>query len=152
MTGAPDLASPRPGSPRGFRGPPSTAPGRRAAALAVLFLLFMAVFFAAAAAGQTGGDTLFSNLYLGIPFVLAACAAFGAAVSASWAVVRRTSARGSWSSLWPSPSCSSSSSSATSPAPTDAGRSFREPGRGAVKPAGLRPGRSRQILRRFAIL
>ena len=57
---------------------PKTKPGRWSIWLILGFILFYAVFFVFVAAGQRGGDTFFSNLYLTVPVVIAALSGISA--------------------------------------------------------------------------
>ena len=54
---------------------PKTKLGKFSVGLIVAFLLFLSIFYLMIASGQRGGETFFSNLYLTIPFLLAAISA-----------------------------------------------------------------------------
>jgi hypothetical protein len=55
----------------------------------VAFVALFALLNVLVAAGQTGGDTIFSNLFLSIPALGAGAAALTAGAFAAFAVVRR---------------------------------------------------------------
>ncbi len=57
---------------------PKTRPGRWSIWLILGFILFFTVFFLFVAAGQRGGATFFSNLYLTVPVVIAAVSGISA--------------------------------------------------------------------------
>ena len=53
---------------------PKSILGKLSVKLVILFFFMLAVFYLMCASGQRGGDTFFSNLYLTIPFLIAAIA------------------------------------------------------------------------------
>jgi predicted Abi (CAAX) family protease len=57
---------------------PPTALGKWAVGLICGFIILMALLYGLIAAGQRGGETFFSNLYLAIPGLLAAVSAAAA--------------------------------------------------------------------------
>ena len=65
-----------------FFGKPITSPGWWSVWLTLGFLLLMIVFYILVWSGQRGGETFFSNLWLSIPFVLAAISAFAGGIFA----------------------------------------------------------------------
>ena len=76
------------GPGRGFLRPPRTRLGGWGLALGFAFFILMVVFFALVAAGQRGGDTFFSNLWLTVPILLAGAAGIAGGVAAAIAIVR----------------------------------------------------------------
>ncbi len=68
---------------------PATPPGRWSLWLVLVFWVFIGLSFALVAAGQEGGDTLFSNLWLTVPMLIAGTAGVAAGAAAGVAIFRR---------------------------------------------------------------
>ncbi len=68
---------------------PHTASGRWSVASFVVLLLGATVLFAAATSGQTGGEAIFDNLWLGIPGILGLVGATISMITGLIAVIRR---------------------------------------------------------------
>ncbi len=70
------------------RTPPRSTHSRYAVRLLAASLGALGVFSALVAAGQRGGDTFFSNLWLTVPFLAAALAGLGGGTAATLAIVK----------------------------------------------------------------
>jgi hypothetical protein len=79
------------GSPRAQRRRmmPDTLPGRWSVVAFGVFILGAMALFLAAASGQTGGDTILDNLWLGIPGIIAIAAATTSMITGLIAVLAR---------------------------------------------------------------
>jgi len=79
------------GSPRAQqrRMMPDTLPGRWSVVAFGVFILGAMALFLAAASGQTGGDTILDNLWLGIPGIIAIAAATTSMITGLIAVLAR---------------------------------------------------------------
>jgi hypothetical protein len=77
-----------PGQPlwRRLLGWPSTSPGWWSIWLSIGFFLCLGLFFTLVASGQRGGDTFFSNPWLSLSMLAAACSAISAGVIAAAAI------------------------------------------------------------------
>jgi len=67
---------------------PKTTPGKWSIGLIVGFFLSLAILMIMAASGQRGGDTITSNLWLGIPGLLAGVCAISSLVIGAIAILR----------------------------------------------------------------
>lgn len=67
---------------------PTTPLGRWSVALFGLFALAFVTLIGVAASGQEGGDTLFDNLWLGIPGVVAGASALASLVLGAIAMIK----------------------------------------------------------------
>ena len=67
---------------------PKTTMGKWSTGLIITFFLFVAVCLILVASGQGGGDTLFSNLTLGIPGLLAGVSAVSAFLTGIIGIIR----------------------------------------------------------------
>ena len=74
---------------RRFLGLPTTTAGWWSIGLAVGFFVCYGLFSAAVAAGQRGGATFGSNLWLAVPILAAGASAIGGGVAASVAITRQ---------------------------------------------------------------
>ena|SRR3972149_308976 len=67
---------------------PKTTLGKWSTGLIIAFFLFVAVFLILVASGQRGDDTIFANLTLGIPGMLAGVSAVSALVTGLIGIVK----------------------------------------------------------------
>lgn len=68
---------------------PQTVPGKGAVGSFLVLLLGAIVLLLAAASGQTGGETIFDNLWLGIPAIVGLVSATVSMITGLVAVIRR---------------------------------------------------------------
>lgn len=68
---------------------PKTKLGKWSVNLIGAFIVFLLIFYAIIATGQKGGDTFFSNMYLTIPFLLAAISGIASFICGLIAIIKQ---------------------------------------------------------------
>ena len=68
---------------------PKTKLGKWSVSLIGAFIVFLLIFYAIITTGQRGGDTFFSNMYLTIPFLLAAISGISSFICGLIAIIKQ---------------------------------------------------------------